>query len=120
MIKKIGLTVLIVALLLTGVLVTSKLFFPPSLVVPISGPSVVATLGATLEKEHLFPSGPFILQGDTIEATISGVRVLLSKEKDFFSQARALQLVLSQLTMNANSNITIKEIDLRFNKVIIR
>lgn len=70
-----------------------------------------------LEKEGLELSSLPVLENDTIYASISGIAVLFDVAKSFHYQARSLQLVLGKIKMEDKN---IKEIDLRFNKVIIR
>lgn len=84
---------------------------------PFSKEDIIQSLAANLEKSKLpLESSPTIL-GDTITASISGVRVLFSKDKDLGSQIHALQLVLSGLKIDKEQ---ITEIDLKFDKTIIR
>lgn len=84
---------------------------------PFTRPDQTHELIDQLEKSGVnIETAPLVL-GDTIEASISGFRVLFAGESDLPTQVRALQLVLPRLKMDGK---TVKEIDLRFNKVIIR
>lgn len=56
------------------------------------------------------------ISGDSLTASISGFRVFF-KNSDLATQVRTLQLVLPRLKMEGK-NFT--EIDLRFNKVVVR
>jgi len=69
--------------------------------------------GLTLENEA-------VLMENSLVATVSGISVVFDVKKDFGTQVRALQLVLGRLTMNGENKEKIKEIDLRFSKVIVR
>lgn len=84
--------------------------------VPVSGQGEVLGLTNELSKQGIGILGLPVVSGDVIEASISGKRVIFSRDKDIISQVRALQLILPRLKMDTN----IKEIDLRFNKVVLR
>lgn len=77
----------------------------------------VEKLGELLIKSGYLVKLPIIVKEDLISATISGITVIFSKDKDLNAQVRALQLVLSRPTMGSKK---IVEIDLRFNKVVLR
>ena len=72
---------------------------------------------SALAKTGIVLETPPILSGGTITASISGSLVLFSKDDNIDIQVRALQLVLPRLRID---NKTFHEIDLRFNKVIVR
>lgn len=90
---------------------------PEKVVPPVFQQPVVYDLTALLEKNGLTTSSSPIFVNGTIQASISGVTVIFSPDKDLFSQVRSLQLVLGKLKMEARP---ISEIDLRFNKVVVR
>lgn len=91
-------------------------FFPPPFKTPVSAGEIVPELVQKLEKAGLSISEQPIVLGDSMIASVSGVKVLLDRNKDLSSQVRALQLVLGRLTIDKLP----KEIDLRFSKVIIK
>lgn len=70
-----------------------------------------------LTKNGISFSGLPVILNNNIIATISGVTVLFSAEKDLGVQVRALQLVLPRLKMEEG---IVKEIDLRFGKIVIK
>lgn len=90
--------------------------FPLQLKTPLSAGEIAPNLAGVLEKAGLAVSESPVVLGDRVIASVSGIRVVFAKDKDFSSQVRALQLVLGRLTIDKVP----KEIDLRFNKVIIR
>ncbi len=91
-------------------------FFSSKILVPNSSGDVVLSVVSNIEKSGLTLGGIPTVLGDSIQASISGVQVFFAVDKDISSQVRALQLVLGKLTINKLP----KEIDLRYNKVIIR
>jgi len=74
-------------------------------------------LAQLLEKNGIGISGLPIVTNNNIMASVSGILVTFSADKDLVVQVRALQLVLPRLKMEGKP---VKEIDLRFNKVIIK
>lgn len=90
--------------------------FSSGIKIPFVNREPVTVLAENLEKAGLILSTAPIISLDTIEASISGVRVFFDANKDFSSQVRALQLVLSRRTIEKIPT----EIDLRFNNVVIR
>jgi len=90
---------------------------PAKTVNPIYKQSAIYDLVTILEKNGYFVSPPPIFVNDSIQASISGITAVFSPEKDLFSQVRSLQLVLGRLKMEEKNA---KEIDLRFNKVVVR
>lgn len=89
----------------------------PAMVRPFSAPDDTFSLSLALEKAGIVPDGPPEEIGDTIIASISGRRVLFAADSDLETQARALQLVLPRLKMEER---IVREVDLRFNKVVFR
>jgi len=90
--------------------------FPSPLKVPLTAGAIVPELAGVLEKTGLAVAGQPTVLGDSVIASISGIRIFFSTNKDFSSQVRALQLILGRLTIDKLP----KEIDLRFGKVVIR
>lgn len=90
--------------------------FPSPFAVPLTAGAIVPELAGVLEKTGLAIFGQPAILGNSVIASISGIRVSFSTEKDFSSQVRALQLILGRLTIDKLP----KEIDLRFGKVVIR
>ncbi len=90
---------------------------PTPLKLPYFSPNPQDVLTDTLAKNGLPITGQIIVQGPTLEASISGFLVYFSSDKDLALQARTLQLVLPRLKMDTK---TARVIDLRFNKVVIR
>lgn len=70
-----------------------------------------------LEKNGIGISGLPTVINNNLMASVSGILVTFSLDKDLEVQVRALQLVLPRLKMESKPA---KEIDLRFNKVIIK
>lgn len=70
-----------------------------------------------LAKNGIGLTGLPVILNNNIAATISGITVLFSAEKDLGVQVRALQLVLPRLKMEER---IVKEIDLRFGKIVIK
>lgn len=73
-------------------------------------------LGKILQSSSLSFEDPPRAYNDRIEASISGILVYFSKDKDLKTQVRALQLVLPRLKMDVRPA---KFIDVRFDKVVI-
>ncbi len=92
-------------------------FWPVKAVSPISQPSSVYDLMTLLGKSGLRISQTPVIVDGTIQASVSGVSVLFAPDKDLAVQVRSLQLVLPRLTMEGKK---VLEIDLRFNKVVVR
>lgn len=90
---------------------------PASIQTPIFKQPEVYPLVELLEKNSLVLEAAPVSFSDAIVASVAGVSVFFSPQKDLASQVRALQLVLPKLTMEGKK---IKEIDLRFSKVVIR
>lgn len=107
--------VILVGLILGGVLFV-KDRFERRVLEPSTVSTVEKILVDQVAKAGISIDGLPITLGETIEASISGYRVLFSKDKDIKSQVRALQLVLPKITMNRIP----KEIDLRFGKVVLK
>lgn len=84
---------------------------------PVFGKPQTYDLAQLLEKNGFNLSAPPISLDGSIYASISGVLVLFSPEKDLPSQIRALQLVFPKVKMESK---VAREIDLRFGKVVIR
>lgn len=91
-------------------------FFVSKTLAPISSGDIVQSVITNIEKSGLTLLGIPVVLGDSIKASVSGVQVVFGIDKDISIQVRALQLVLGKLTINRLP----KEIDLRFNKAIIR
>lgn len=83
---------------------------------PLNRASLVSDLSLVLEKNGLVFTTPVVVN-ETIMASISGVLVSFSSQKDFLAQVRALQLVLPKVKMDGSR---ISQIDLRFDKVVIK
>lgn len=83
---------------------------------PLSRPSLVYDLSAILEKNGLVFT-PLIIKDGSVMASISGILVTFSTQKDFLAQVRALQLVLPKVKMDGSR---VSQIDLRFDKVVIK
>ncbi len=92
-------------------------FWPGKVVNPLSGQPTVYDLINLLERNNLSVVGVPIIKNGTIQASISGMIVMFATDKDLFAQVRSLQLLLPKLKMDDR---IIKEIDLRFNKVVLK
>ncbi len=84
---------------------------------PIFAPDSIFSLTSGLDQAGIILDSPPTIYADTITASISGALVLFENNGNFATQIKTLQLVLSRLKMEGK---TVKEIDLRFSKVIIR
>lgn len=84
---------------------------------PIASTNGPQRLLEALAKKGISLTGTPIVLGKTIQASISGVTVFFSSEKEIASQVAALQLVLGRLRIDEKIP---KEIDLRFNNVVVR
>lgn len=87
------------------------------LVWPVTQENNLQNLRSSLEKENVSFDGQIGQLGETITASISGMSVYFNGSKDLNQEVRALQLLLPRLKMEERKP---REIDLRFNKVIIR
>lgn len=83
---------------------------------PISRPDTSSELSTSLAQAGIALDQPPAVLGDKITASVSGVLVIFATEKDLPTQVRTLQLILPRLRIDNK----IKEVDLRFNKVIVR
>lgn len=118
--KRVFQVVLVLSLLVaTGIGAKVYIDSTSKTVTPVRRGSETAALGQELEAHNLQAPQGIFQQGDSLMATISGKTVLFSIEKDFGTQVRALQLVLTHLTMGGEKE-AVKEIDLRFQKVVLR
>ncbi len=106
---------LIPALALVFVLASSRSSLPQRK--PYASDSPLVSLRTLAKSENLPLEGSPIQEGTTITASISGVRVLFSSERSLATQAKALQLVLGKIKMEGKLPL---EIDLRFNKVVLK
>ncbi|MEK7565609.1 MAG: hypothetical protein AAB506_01015 [Patescibacteria group bacterium] len=92
-------------------------FRPPNLLRPIVGENYKVRLVQELSSKkielHTLPDE----SDDALIASISGILVYFSKNKDLSVQATALQMILGKTTID---NRIPKEIDLRFSKPILR
>lgn len=95
-----------------------KSFRSDKLTVPFFAPTPSQSLSMALENASVTLQSPPKIYSSRIEASISAVTVYFSKDKDFVTQVRALQLVRSRLKMDSRSP---KVIDVRLiNKVILK
>jgi hypothetical protein len=60
---------------------------------------------------------PFLIENQTMIASVSGVTVFFSSAKDLSIQVRSLQLLLPEVTMSKDK---ISVIDLRFSKAVMK
>lgn len=104
-----------IILMAVGIWQKDKIF-PSNILAPTSSGDIVQSVTSNIEKTGLTLVEIPVVLGDSIQASISGIRVIFGVEKDIPSQVRALQVVLGKLTINKLP----KEIDLRYNKVIIK
>lgn len=109
--------VVVLAVAGAGLLVKQRFFPEGRLILPYSSVSPARQLTDILGTGDINPTGQIIIKGSTMEASVSGVLVLFSSDKDLGLQVRTLQLILPRLKMEDK---VAKEIDLRFNKVVIR
>lgn len=110
---------IVVALVLVGMTIGGFFWRQKEKVIlwPLTKTPPAYELAALLEKNGItLPASPALLNG-TIQATISGILVIFSPDKDLGTQVRALQLVLPRLKIEGRPA---KEIDLRFTKVVVR
>lgn len=88
----------------------------PVIISPLIKESPTYDLAALLEKNGMTSTTPVLTNG-AIVASVSGILVSFSQTKDLAQQVRALQLVLPKVKMDERKVV---EIDLRFNKVVIK
>ena len=110
--------ILLVIIILLFVCVGIVMFLSRSsnIINPLSKPSLIYDLSSVLEKNGLAFTSP-IIKDNSIMASISGILVSFSTQKDFLAQVRALQLVLPKVKMDGSR---VSQIDLRFDKVVIK
>lgn len=89
---------------------------PHQIITPLVKTPLSYDLSSILEKNGLVATTPITVNGAVL-ASVSGILVSFSPEKDFLQQVRALQLVLPKVKMDEKR---VFEIDLRFNKVVIK
>lgn len=114
--RKLGLVFTLLALV--GLAIGGAIYFPfgKGQQAPLYGPVLTSELTSELEKAGFGIVGTPVVSGSSVTATVSGKTVIFSRQKDFGSQVRALQLVLSRPTIGEEAP---KKIDLRFNKVVV-
>lgn len=105
----------LISLVVVGYWQKEKIF-PSPFKAPLFAGAVIPELTGVLEKTGLAVSGSPVILGDSVIASVSGIRILFGADKDFSTQVRALQLILGRLTIDKLP----KEIDLRFSKVVIK
>lgn len=113
---------LMIVILITLVIFISGFFLfqksrQTEIFIPFFDKSPVQKLAAVLENSSLKLETVPVVVDEKLIASISGYSIIFSYQKDLETQVRSLQLILPRLKME---NKTVKEIDLRFNKVIIR
>jgi hypothetical protein len=114
--KTVAIIIFLVALIIVGIAV--KKYKKGELVLPLGTSSVATSLSLELQNSGFpLPEPAKIVDGDTIEASISGIRVLFPYKTDQNSHLLALQIIYKEITMEKGKP---KEIDLRFQKPIIR
>lgn len=104
------------ALLLVCIGIVFVLSHSEKLISPLKQMPSNYDLIKVLEKNNMSFTTPIRIEG-AILASVSGILVSFSPEKDFSAQVRALQLVLPKVKMDGKM---VSEIDLRFNKVVIK
>lgn len=121
--KKIRLFTISVVTLLVIITISSiavfytKLLPKEKVISPVPTPPVVLELLATLENRGFEVEALPFEEESSVIASVSGTKIIFSKSKSPQSQVKALQLVIESLKMEA---VKPKEIDLRFDKVILR
>lgn len=109
--------VFLVLIIISGAVIIYYSTLQKQISVPIFGSTPSQNLSTAIQNSTLhLDSAPFVAN-DMLQASVSGYSVLFSLNKDLNPQVRALQLVLPAVKMD---NKTVREIDLRFEKVIIR
>lgn len=83
--------------------------------VPVWGQDNLPILSELLIKNNL-SNFPVYYQDDAIVASVSGLKVLFPKNGDYPKSVKALQTVLSAVTMDGEIRI----IDLRFDKPVLK
>ena len=112
--KKFVLVIIALLVICVGIVVVMRQ--TPKILSPLIATSPVYKLASLLSKNGLVSTTPVIENGALI-ASVSGILVSFSPQKDLAEQVRALQLVLPKVKMDQRQVI---EIDLRFNKVVIK
>ncbi len=106
----------IIALVILCVAIVVVMRQTPKMLSPLISSSPSYDLVSLLNKNGLVSTTPVLINGALI-ASVSGILVSFSPQKDLAEQVRALQLVLPKVKMEQRQVI---EIDLRFNKVVIK
>lgn len=106
----------IIALLILCVAIVVVMQQTPKILSPLISTSPTYDLSSLLSKNGLIATTPVMSNGALI-ASVSGILVDFSPQKDLGEQVRALQLVLPKVKMEQRR---VLEIDLRFNKVVIK
>lgn len=113
--KTVGVILLVLFVFLTYFFLTR--FRSSGLLSPIFGENHKAKLIQELLVRGISLNTPPNESDDTLVASISASQIYFSKEKDLSAQVVALQIILGKITIDDRIP---KEIDLRFNKPILR
>jgi hypothetical protein len=89
----------------------------PKLILPTDSKSKERLLEENLLSTGLPFETPFLIENQTIAASVSGLTVFFSSSKDLSIQVRSLQLLLPEVTMSKDK---ISVIDLRFSKAVMK
>ncbi len=119
--KRIKILSFILALVGVLVFVGSLLFFQKSkklpVVTPVNSSPKTLELASELSKNNFSLESVPIENKNSIIASVSGLKVIFSRQKSLKTQVKALQLTLPGLKMES---VIPREIDLRFDKVVLR
>lgn len=115
--KKIILFLILSLLIAAGILIWNVRFDKQTLFIPYFSPPPEKQLVNELTKNNININSLPAVSGNTLTSSISGTTVIFTSSKDFGPQIRALQLVLGGIKMEGKIP---KEIDLRFDKVVLR
>ncbi|MCL4389910.1 MAG: hypothetical protein M1484_01400 [Patescibacteria group bacterium] len=118
MIKKKIVIIAIILLAVAGIIFWQRERIWPqhTMKAAVSQGDVTGALVGQLEAVGFVPQQAPLVLGDAVIATVSGIKVYFSRDKDFATQVRSLQLLLSRRTIEAMP----AEIDLRFTKAVLR
>lgn len=110
-------SVFVLIILIAGFNILGKLYFLNIPKSPNYDAGISQQLGAVLKEANFASPSQIVISGDTVTASIAGYTVKFSRNKDFLSQVKTLQLVLGKIKIEGRIP---REIDLRFTKIVLR
>lgn len=104
-------------LIFTGIIISIVVYIvlAPK-VIKIRSQDVLLELGQSTKKHGIKMQNVYLTQDNRLQGEINGVTVVFSREKSFDEQVLSLQKLLKSSTINSNT----KQIDFRFNKIVVK